>query len=801
MNQKREIKMIIIKNKIYDLFIFFAFFNFFHSQSKISIKNDFYKGQLINENYLKKTENDGVIAWKNYLEPWNNNNAEVINNETEAILLNFNNADIVNVLKYFEELYNVIFITDDAIQPVSPHGKSLYASKINFTSHTPLSKKDAWNVLITLLELAGVTLQPGSMYGVYRVVTLAKESPQNFNRGPLPTFIGVDESHLPEADMRIRFVYQVKNTSLESTLNIIKTMQSPASPDPIAIKEMNAILFVDRVFNIRTILAVINELDKMVAPEEISIIRLKNASANHVVELYKNLIKEETSGQPIPRIAGSKRTDMVTYFDPQIRLVPDQRNNLIIAMGSKEGLKKVENFIINFQDVTPKSNYLPIHTYLLKYTQAEAAANVLKQAVGFKQDSDASKFNGVRNGEKYLSEVFILAEPNTNSLLITCSDENYSYIYDLLNLIDVEPRQVAVDIVIVSIEIEKIKQFGAQLRNGSNQQVNWQTGMLDKNVGVVGNYHKDEFLAGPKRLLGNLLNLVTGNTGSAGTTIVSLGKDENGVWGLVKMLMQEVNAKIINNPFIVLTDKTEGNIIVGETRRIASTSITNANNEQQSYTSDEASLNIKITANINSDEQVFINFDLANSIFTAPEGNSVSAGNKTTRNINTAVLIKDKEMIAIGGLIVDHSSESNNRVPWLHKIPIIGAFFANEEHQDRKSMLVIFVEPKIITCSSDVEQNARYMCEKFHGMYQKNENKRISCPLRNAFFNNVDIKKIDQFFDYDSLRKNFYNHQNINPTSCQAKPDNKIQQDQKVQKKKSGPRHKKNFKKKEIINA
>jgi general secretion pathway protein D len=798
--------MNFFKNKDYYLFIFFThLFNYNASLVDNTLWNN---GKLVNIDYnnhiIKK---DGLIAWKNYLEPWNNINNEnnQSDNESGAILLNFINADIINVLKYFEELFKVVFITDDAIQPVSSQGKSLYGSKINFSSNTPLSKKDAWNVLITLLEITGVTLQPGSMNGVYRVVTMAKDSPQNYNRGPLPTFIGVDESMLPEGDMRIRFVYQVKNTSLEAISNLIKTMQSPASPDPIIIKEMNAVLFVDRVFNIRTILAVINELDKMIAPEEISVIRLKNASASHVVELYKNLIKEETAGQPIPRIAGSKRTDLVTYFDPQIRLVADQRNNLIIALGTKEGLKRVEEFIISFQDVTPKLNYLPVHTYLLKYTQAEAAANIIKQAIGFKPDSDATKYNGVRNEEKYLSEVFVLAEPNTNSLLITCSDENYSYIYDLLQLIDIEPRQAAVDIIIVSIEIEKMKQLGAQLRSNDKNGFNFQTGMLDKNVGVVGNYPSEELLSGPKRLLGNLLNLVTGDVPAAGTTVISLGKDEHGVWGLVKMLETQVNAKIINNPFIVITDKYEGHINVGETRRIASTSITNANNEQQSYTSDEASLNIKMTANIN-DEKVFMNLDITNSIFTSPEGNNVSAGNKTTRNINTNILINNNDMVAIGGLIVDHSSESNNRVPWLHKIPFIGTFFANEAHQDRKSMLIIFIEPKIINNSHDIEKNAEFMCKKFHDMYKKNQKNRISCPLRNAFFRNDDIKKINDFFNYTDLLKNFYNNTHVVPCSIEDNRYNNdkykkyINYDKKLQKKR-GTRHNKNFNKKEIMHA
>lgn len=763
-------------------------------------KNINYDGFLVNIDYSRKDPRDGIILYKDFLEPWDNKNIYLANKveDTDAILLNFVNADIINVLKYFENLFKVIFITDDAIQPISPQGKSLYNSKVNFTSHTPLSKKDAWNILITLLELTGVTLQPGSMYGVYRVTTLAKDSPMGYTKGPLPTFVGVDESYLPDSDMRVRFVFQVKNYNLEVIANIIKNMQSPQSPDPIIIKEMNSILFIDRVFNIKIILSVLKELDKMTSAEEMSIIRIKKTSVDHIVDLYKNIIKDDSSNSNTVRIAGNKRIDLVNYFDPQVRLIPDQRNNLIIALGSKEGLKKIENFIKDFQDITPQSNYLPIHKYLLKYTQAEAVAQVLKQALAFKSDSDAGKYNGVREGEKYLADIFVLAEPNTNSLLISCSHENYAYVYNLLNIIDVEPPQASINMVILSIEEEDLRQLGTQLRNGPNaNNINWQTGLLDKGVGVVGNYAKNDE-GGTKRLLGNLLNLVVGGTGEAGATIVSLGQDEYGIWGIVKMLMQKTKAKIINNPFLVITNKYEGSIVVGETRRIASTSITNANNEQQSYTSDEAALNLRMTADINSENKIMMNLEISNSIFTAPEGNSVSAGNKTTRNVNTSVLINNNEVVAISGLMIDYAAETGLTVPWLSQIPIIGTLFSNDQKQNRRSMLIIFIQPEIITCSEQIMEQANLICKKLSQMSAYNQKGKITCPLKRAFFETSKYEQLD--FTHQEFFKNiFYNCQenckinNLPNVRCDINNahinKNKTKN---MQNKKKGCRHKRN---------
>jgi type II secretory pathway component GspD/PulD (secretin) len=735
-------KKIIINNKCFFVFCI-TYHLFIQERTLTQYKANIIDTETILSAYQKKSKiPDPVTSYKNFLEPWNRPEIQeqLLEENTNAILLNFVNANITDVLKYFEDTFKVIFITDDAIQPVSPFGKSLYNSKVNFSSHIPLSKQEAWNVLVTLLELVGVTLQPGSMNGVYRVVSMAKDSPLFYNRGVIPTFINVDENSLPNTDMRVRYVYQVKNGNLESIMNMIKTIQSPSSPDPIMIREMNAVLFVDRIFNIKIILKILQEIESMIMPEELKIINLKYVAASHIVDMYKNIIKDD---------AKNKHREHLSYFDPHLRLIPDFRNNAVILLGNRDSIEKMSNFISTYQDIKTKSNYQPFFKYQAKHSDAEALAQVLRQALGFKNDTEGGKNNAVIDNNKFLTDVFIVPDPNTNSLLISCSAEQYHHVYKILQKIDVEPTQVAVNIILLSIEDEEIKQFGTQLRNGKNaNNINWQTGLLDQTVGVVGNYQNQNVADGASRLLGNLLNLVTGGFANAGNTIISLGSDPNyGVWGIVKMYVEFLNAKIINNPFIVMTNKSESSINVGETRRIASTSITNSNNEQQSYTSDEASLSIKMTSDIaisdNIDQhKVTMKLDISNSIFTAPEGNSVSAGNKVTRNINTSVTIKNNEIIAISGLFIETESQRENNVPWLSTLPFIGALFTNKQKTNKRSQLVILVVPSVIEC--DDSNGVDFVYDKIKESQESIAKNKIQCPLRKAFFKN-DYKSIYDF--------------------------------------------------------
>ncbi len=703
-------------------------------------KDYFFKNDMPNEKLKGLNDSVNVSILDDYTEPWK------IFEDEGAILLNFSNADFINVIKYYESVYKVIFITDDVLQPVSQLGKSLIGSKINFTSNRPLSRKDAWNVLITLLEISGLTLQPGAMKRVYRVVPLDKASPVGYVKGPLPTYIGIDPENLTQGDMRIRYVYQVKNTSMEAVKSIIMTMQSPASPEPIEIRELNGIMITDRVFNIKTIIAVIKEIDKVTMPESMSIIKLEKLDAIKFTDLYKTILKEEFNGNPQPRIVGtSRRSEALNYFDAQLRVIPESRTNSLIVLGSIESIKKFENFVKEYEEKSVKQSYIPIHTYVLKYTQAESIASLLTQAIGFKSETEIGKVGGVKGGEKYFSQTNIIAEPVTNTLIIMSPDEEYKHIYDILNKIDVPQKQVSFDIVMLSVDIGKAKNLGAQIRNspGTLGNINFQTGVMNSNIGIVPSYKMEGTsggnanqtgVNGTNRLLGNLLKLVVGEDGSAvGTSVVTLGSDSYGVWGIIKFLMTETQAKIMQNPFILVSNKYEAVMNVGETRRIADSLITTNNNEGNSFKSDTATLELKITPQITDDGKILINVSISSSQFTGPENDPVKSGNKVTRSVQTSTMVGDGEMIALGGLTQDVISENQREVPWFARIPLIGWLFKNKTTESTKSVLIIFIQPKILQNEEDVNKDL----EKRYGDLKKNmimEGLDKYCPIQRFYF-------------------------------------------------------------------
>ena len=162
-----------------------------------------------------------------------------------------------------------------------------------------------------------------------------------------------------------------------------------------------------------------------------------------------------------------------------------------------------------------------------------------------------------------------------------------------------------------------------------------------------------------------------------------------------------------------------------------------------SYTSDAADLSIKIVPTIQG-EFVAVTLDLSNSIFTGPENNAVQSGNKTTRNLNTSVIVPNKSMVAIGGLIVDHNTEQGNKVPWLADLPIVGWLFKSKEVLNRKSMLLIFIEPVILE-EGEFQKLEQAACQKITAM---NENRKTTykCPIEKSFFKQDALMKMTGYF-------------------------------------------------------
>ncbi len=606
----------------------------------------------------------------------------------------FEDADMQNLLTQIRELYDVSFITDDTIDPLAKDGRALKGTKISFKTHKPLTRKAAWNLFLTFLDLAGFALVPEPDPGIYRIVTADKAQ-----KMAVPTYIGVDANTLPDNDQVIRYVYFLENADPAMIKEIVQNLKSPNALS-VVLQETKALVITDKSYNIRSLMEVVRELDQVSMPQAMAVIKLQRADAMDVKKLYDSITKSDTPDAQAARVPTPRKPSPALYFSENVRIIPEPRTNSLIVFGSADGIKKVEDFVLKVVDVDLEKPYSPLHTYQLRYASATTVADIMNAIAGYGSGTDAGKTGGVRGGDKYLKPLFFKAEPATNTLVVKGDYEDFLKALEIIKRLDEPQPQVAIEALIITIDWSTAKELGTQLRNKvSNNSalgnvVDFQTSGLRLGKGAQGVVLQEgDGIPGSERLLGNLINLAVGAT--AGNTVVSLGADKFGVWGVFGILESLTSAQVISNPYLVATNKTQAKVSIGEVRRVVSSTVFAGDNSQSAFDDMPATLDLIVTPQINADGMIVLNIDVKTQDFLTAVGDT-QAPATSTREITTKTIMTDREVIAIGGLIQNRFEDTVSKVPILGDIPILGWLFKNKRKVVQKNNLLVLISTRII---------------------------------------------------------------------------------------------------------
>jgi Flp pilus assembly secretin CpaC len=147
-------------------------------------------------------------------------------------------------------------------------------------------------------------------------------------------------------------------------------------------------------------------------------------------------------------------------------------------------------------------------------------------------------------------------------------------------------------------------------------------------------------------------------------------------------------------------DNTEGVFEVGETVPRSEKTVAN-NITSVSTTSQKVSMVLKITPMINKASGVVrMKIDQKLEDFSEralAQGLQELGVATTVRNIVTSVAVKDRDTIAMGGLIRDKQVDHESKIPLLGDIPVLGWLFKNKSKTVEKVNLLMFLTPRILS--------------------------------------------------------------------------------------------------------
>ncbi len=579
-----------------------------------------------------------------------------------GISINWKDADIRLVVEAVSEATGKNFILDPRV-----------TGKVNLLSSERMSKEAFYEAFLSILQVHGyVAIQSGDLIKILPDAT-ARQFPSGF---------GTEGAAGPD-DM-VTQVIQVHNVGATQLVPILRPL-IPQYGHMVAHAGSNMLIISDRAGNMSRMVSIIRRID-MASDEEIEVVSLNNASATEIVRILTALTQTQR-GDSAP----------VTTS-----LVADARTNSVLIGGDKSERLRIRALIAHLD--TPLEDGGDTQVRYLRYADAEELATKLQ--THFTNQATAAAGQGA--AAVSADNVNIWADTQTNALVVSAPPKMMRSMMQIVDKLDIRRAQVLVEAIIVEVIADAKNELG----------VSWAIEGSGGDAPIAVTNFPD-FLSGAVQLGTAAGGGVTDPSGLIGEGItVGVGRiSDSGVSfaAILRALEGEADTNIISTPSIVTTDNEEATLNVGQEVPFVTGSFTNTGgsggsvNPFQTINRQQIGVKLSITPKINEADSLVL--DISQEISSIAQSAAGAVDLITNqRIIETTVIVDDGEILVLGGLLEDVLRESDQRVPVLGSIPILGNLFRARKTEKVKTNLMIFIRAEILRDSSQaaMETNAKY---------------------------------------------------------------------------------------------
>lgn len=623
--------------------------------------------------------------------------AETVISPDAKITIDFRDVDVRVVAKFISEITGKNFVFDKAVQ-----------DKVTVFSPTKVTAEEAYRLFETVLKIHGYTTVPAG--NVIKIVAgMSAKTMDVETRVQPPTLDkGRDD----------RIVTQLVRLTYADATEVRVMLQPIIDKTGLLISydKGNTLVVTDYATNIDRLAKIVTALDVPDKTTITDIIKLEHASAKDMAMELQQALRSPQAGaggvaMPQPQPGGAYS------LGRGYQIVADERTNSLIVAARAGEMATIKELARRL-DIPSRRGSDRIHVVFLKYAVATDLAKVLSELTS--KTGGVSTTGTTSTGEKKAGaptpfvlqeEVFITAEPATNSLIIRAERQDFLVISDIIRQLDIQRAQVLVEGIIMEVSVKRANALGAEWRvlnrtiSGDWTSAGGTNLPGPKGQGLINQMATQPF-AGPAGLV---LGAAQGTLTWGGTTYLNLGL-------LLQALEQDDDVNILSTPHILTMDNEEAKIIVGEERPFLKSSMATATGQvtpsvTNTYEFKDLGLTLKITPHITQGEFVRLKvFQQLKSFMGEAETGAISS---TKREAETMVQVRDKETVVIGGLIGDESRADRAQVPCLGDIPLLGWGFKTRTQSTSKVNLIILISPTIIRTAQQLRDTTdRKILEK-----------------------------------------------------------------------------------------
>jgi general secretion pathway protein D len=305
-------------------------------------------------------------------------------------------------------------------------------------------------------------------------------------------------------------------------------------------------------------------------------------------------------------------------------------------------------------------------------TANPAGANLNNAAArpGGNQPNGLSQ-NSARTAYDLAGEVAIIADADTNSVLVRCSPKNYDQVRHVLEELDRPVPQVLIKVLVAEVKHDNTSDIGAEF-SALNLRANGDGPQGGTNFGLP------SFAKGT----GAIATVTEANFSATISALETQGKLD-----------------VLSRPYILASDNQLASITVGqEVPFVTNSQLTDTGQTINTIQYSDIGILLDVIPHINPDGLVIL--DVAPEISaisntTVQITNNVNATVFDKRSAESRVAVQNGETAVIGGLMEDQDNITNNKVPVLGDIPFIGPLFQHKNDQKTKTELLIFLTPHV----------------------------------------------------------------------------------------------------------
>jgi len=668
-----------------------------------------------------------------------------------TVRLTFPNTSVNDILQLYEVLTNKRLVRDSMLAQGSP---------LTIVVPGEVPRSEAIRLIEASLLLNGYTFVPVDDQTM-KILGPAK--------GPRAEGVPIYSSPfmLPDGEQVVSYFMKLSYLAPQEAAQLFQTFVSPPKPFTsfLPVPNVQAVLITENVPIVRQLIALQAMVDVPPAQVMTEFIELKRADAERVVELLQSLLDQRKEGAPTAPGQAQAQVDeqgqiiqasvgaiTAGQFESNLvigetQFVADPRTNRILVVTRPVNFPYIKALIEQLDAAVPLDTVLERP---LKFVSANDMLPVLRDLLsdsgettggtttgGGRRDGGATIESGSTFGQGIgpdggtggslsradrirepaadaapesiiIGKTKIIADKSANSIIVIGPPDSRQKVSQLLDMLDVRPRQVYLAAVIGELTLSDDMEFGV------SYFLRYQGGASGVAGSVINSLVGDGAagLLRTDRPTPNALTNPRAFPNADGLTVYATLGDALDIYA--RALEKTGRFKVLSRPVVYTTNNKKAVISAGRevpftSSTLTSTSISGVGPNQSAgvtanitYKNVLLKLEVVPLINANKDVTLVIAQTKQDVIREIEFGGGNKAPEISAQELTTTVTVPNGGTVVLGGLIQESTRANDSGVPFLMRVPVLGYLFKSTVREVVRRELLVLLQPTVVEDLGDL---------------------------------------------------------------------------------------------------